>query len=173
MVVRSLLIGALAVLGAVVAAERLNALSDAQTPHPVAAVATSEPAPSAALADGGDASIAKSPDGHFWADADVDGHPVHFLIDTGATAVALTADDARTLGIDPDNLNYAYSVMTANGPARAARVKLGQVAVGRAEVSDVEAFVIDKGLQTSLLGMSYLGRLSKFEASQDAMVLKS
>ena len=103
----------------------------------------------------------------------MDGHSVHFLIDTGATAVPLTANDARNLGIDPDSLNYSYSVMTANGPARAAQVKLGQVSVGRAAVSDVDAFVIDKGLGTSLLGMSYLGRLSKFEASQDAMVLKS
>jgi aspartyl protease family protein len=64
-------------------------------------------------------------------------------------------------------------VMTANGPARAAQVKLGLVSVGRAEVSDVQAYVIDKGLETSLLGMSYLGRLAKFEATPDAMVLKS
>jgi len=63
--------------------------------------------------------------------------------------------------------------MTANGPARAAAVKLGLVSVGRAEVTDVQAYVIDKGLETSLLGMSYLGRLSKFEATQDALVLRS
>jgi aspartyl protease family protein len=173
MVVRSLLIGALAVLVAVAAAQRLNALSETEAPHPVAAVVTAEPAQPPPSESYGDASIAKSPDGHFWADAEVDGHSVHFLIDTGATAVALTANDARNLGIDPDSLNYSYSVMTANGPARAAQVKLGQVSVGRAAVSDVDAFVIDKGLGTSLLGMSYLGRLSKFEASQDAMVLKS
>ena len=63
--------------------------------------------------------------------------------------------------------------MTANGPARAAAVKLDNVAVGRAEVTGVEAFVIDKGLETSLLGMTFLGRLSKFEATPDALVLKS
>lgn len=173
MVVRSLLIGALAVLGAAAAARQLDALSQAQAPHQVAAVATAAPSPAPVALDGGEASIAKSPDGHFWADADVDGHSVHFLVDTGATAVALTANDARSLGIEPNSLTYSYSVMTANGPARAARVKLGEVSVGRAEVNDVDAFVIDQGLETSLLGMSYLGRLTKFEASQDAMVLKS
>jgi aspartyl protease family protein len=64
-------------------------------------------------------------------------------------------------------------VKTANGPEPAARVRLGVVAVGNAEVSDVDAIVIDKGLPTSLLGMTYLGRLSKFEATQDALDLRS
>ncbi|HTX51506.1 MAG TPA: TIGR02281 family clan AA aspartic protease, partial [Caulobacteraceae bacterium] len=141
---------------------------------PAAAVATVAPtAPPTPALGSGEASIAKSPDGHFWADADVDGHQLHFLIDTGATAVALTAADARSLGIDPDTLTYSYTVTTANGPARAAAVKLGLVSVGRAEVADVDAFVIDKGLETSLLGMTYLGKLSKFEATPDAMVLRS
>jgi aspartyl protease family protein len=172
--VRLLLIGACAALCAVGATQWLSTLGDS-SPHPAAvAVATSAPGGSAGTpGEDGSASIAKSGDGHFWADAVVDGHPIHFLIDTGATAVALTAADARNLGIDPDGLSYSYTVMTANGPGRAARVKLGVVSVGNAQVSDVDAFVIDKGLQTSLLGMTYLGRLSKFEASQDAMVLHS
>ena len=173
--VRLLLIGVCAALCAVGAAQWLSTLGDSPVPHPTAvAVATAAPNEAAgASGEDGSASIAKSGDGHFWADAVVDGHPVHFLIDTGATAVALTAADARNLGIDPDGLAYSYTVMTANGPGRAAHVKLGVVSVGNAQVSDVDAFVIDKGLQTSLLGMTYLGRLSKFEASQDAMVLHS
>jgi len=173
--VRFLLVGVCAALCAVGAAQWLSALGDSPAPHPTAvAVATTAPTELAGTpGEEGSASIAKSGDGHFWADAEVDGHPVHFLIDTGATAVALTAADARNLGIDPDGLSYSYTVMTANGPGRAAHVKLGVVSVGNAQVSDVDAFVIDKGLQTSLLGMTYLGRLSKFEASQDAMVLHS
>jgi aspartyl protease family protein len=173
--VRLLLIGACAALCAVGAAQWFSALGDSPAPHP-ATVAVATAAPSGSVGtpgEDGSASIAKSGDGHFWADAVVDGHPVHFLIDTGATAVALTAADARNLGLDPDGLAYSYTVMTANGPGRAAHVKLGVVSVGNAQVSDVDAFVIDKGLQTSLLGMTYLGRLSKFEASQDAMVLHS
>jgi aspartyl protease family protein len=173
--VRLLLIGACAALCAVGAAQWLNGLGDSPAPHRAAAAIMTAASTQSAGTPGedGSASIAKSGDGHFWADAQVDGHPVHFLIDTGATAVALTAADARNLGIDPDNLTYSYTVMTANGPGRAAHVKLGVVSVGNAQVADVDAFVIDKGLQTSLLGMTYLGRLSKFEASQDAMVLHS
>lgn len=175
--VRFMMIGAAAALCAMGGARLLNTVaSDRPGDPPAVAVATVAPddAPTAAPAeDPGQASIAKATDGHFWANAEVDGHPVHFLVDTGATAVALTADDARNLGIDPSMLTYQYTVMTANGPARAAQVKLGVVSVGRAQVSDVQAYVIDKGLETSLLGMSYLGRLSKFEATPDAMVLKS
>jgi aspartyl protease family protein len=174
LMVRFMMIGGLAALCAVAGARELTAMNDRAAARPAAAVATIDPSPtSQATIEPGEASIAKASDGHFWADGEVDGHPVHFLIDTGATAVALTAEDARNLGVDPDTLDYAYTVTTANGPAKAAKVKLGLVSVGRAEVADVDAFVIDHGLQTSLLGMSYLGRLAKFEATQDALVLKS
>jgi len=173
--VRILLLGLVAVLSAIGAARGLTVLSERQAAAPPAAVAVATAPPAATFVPlgSGEASIAKSPDGHFWADAQVDGHPVHFLVDTGATAVALTADDAHTLGIDPSTLTYSYTVMTANGPAHAAQVKLGLISVGRAEVDNVDAFVIDKGLETSLLGMTYLGRLSKFEATPDALVLRS
>jgi aspartyl protease family protein len=179
--VRLLVIGLVGALLAAGAAAGLNKFSDsraepAATPS-AAAMATPAPGSPPDSADvpvgSGEASIAKSNDGHFWADATVDGHQIHFLVDTGATAVALTANDARSLGIDPTSLTYNYTVTTANGPAHAAAVKLGLVSVGRAEVEDVQAFVIDSGLETSLLGMTYLGRLSKFEATPDALVLKS
>jgi aspartyl protease family protein len=172
--VRFLMIGVVAALCAMGGARLMSAAASNKADDQRAAVATLSPdASQSEPIESGEASIAKSSDGHFWADAEVDGHPVRFLVDTGATAVALTADDARNLGIDPSSLQYQYTVMTANGPARAAQVKLGLVSVGRAQISDVQAFVIDKGLGTSLLGMSYLGRLAKFEATPDAMVLKS
>jgi aspartyl protease family protein len=175
--VRFLMMGVVAALCAMGGARMLNAAAaDKGAPPSASAAAATVEAdapPPAPQSEPGEASIAKADDGHFWANADVDGHPVRFLVDTGATAIALTADDARNLGIDPSSLQYQYTVMTANGPAKAAQVRLGEVSVGRAEVSDVQAFVIDRGLQTSLLGMSYLGRLAKFEATPDAMVLKS
>jgi aspartyl protease family protein len=62
--------------------------------------------------------------------------------------------------------------MTANGPARAAKVKLDSIAVGAAQVRDVDALVIEDGLGTSLLGMTYLGRLSQFEATQTSMIFR-
>ena len=173
--VRFLVIGVIAAVCAIGAAKHLNTFGEAGAPHAATAAAvTGDQGEITSSSGNGEASIVKSPDGHFWADAQVNGgHPIHFLVDTGATAVALTARDAASLGIDPTSLNYAYTVTTANGPARAAAVKLGDISVDRADVADVQAFVIDQGLQTSLLGMTYLGRLSKFEATQDTLVLKS
>ena len=176
--VRIMVIGLVAVLSAFGLAQSLAIFGQrSQTLQQTAvAVTPATPAPTppqAAQLGPGEASIARSPDGQFWADAFVDGHPMRFLVDTGATAVALTADDARTLGVNPDSLTYSYTVSTANGQARAAPVKLGLVSVGGAEVANVDAFVIEKGLPTSLLGMTYLGRLAKVEATPQAMVLRS
>lgn len=124
------------------------------------------------VAVGQAAAISKASDGHYWADADVNGARVRLLVDTGATAVALTLDDARRLGFDPAELDYRQKVMTASGEARAAVVQLAAVSVAGAKVTNVEAMVIESGLDTSLLGMSYLGRLSKFEATRTTMILR-
>ncbi len=131
------------------------------------------PAPAAASVDDGAAQIVKAADGHFWAEAKVDGRAVRFLIDTGATAVALSQTDAKRLGIDTKSLDYNYKVMTASGQTRAASVKLASVSVAGVQVRDVDALIVEKGLETSLLGMSYLGRLSSFQATPRALVLRS
>ena len=161
---------AVATLSAVGAAQTVMVLEErahaAQTPRLAVAVAQ---APQTST---GAASITKSADGHFWAEAMVNGHAVRFLVDTGASAVALTGDDARRLGFDPAGLNYGYAVQTANGEARAARVTLPSIAIAGVRVDNVDAFVIDHGLETSLLGMTYLGRLSRIEATPTALILR-
>ena len=116
--------------------------------------------------------VAKSPDGHFWADARVDGAAVRLLVDTGSSEVTLTMADARRIGLDPDRLAYRRRVFTAAGEGAAAEVMLKRVRIGGAAVEDVHALVMRRGLATSLLGMSYLGRLSRFEATPEAMVLR-
>ena len=118
------------------------------------------------------AGVVRSPDGHYWAEGVVNSTRVRFLVDTGATAVALTQTDARRLGFDPSGLDYRYSIATANGVAHGAEVKLASVSVAGASVADVEALVIDHGLSQSLLGMTYLGRLSRFEATPDTLILR-
>jgi aspartyl protease family protein len=179
-------LAAIAVIGAVSAGASTEALlalaqnhmSAAQ--HAQAASAASAPASSAdeaaaaeiAPATGQAAEVEKGPDGHFWAEGSVNGEAVHFLVDTGASAVALTPTDAQRLGFDPATLSYTFNVTTASGQARAAHVKLASVSVAGAEVDDVDAYVIDSGLKDSLLGMSYLGRLSQFEATQNSLVLR-
>lgn len=121
---------------------------------------------------GSAAEVTRGADGHYWAEGKVNGQAVKFLVDTGATAVALTAEDAQRLGLDPMALNYQYQVTTASGQVRAAPVKLASVSIAGARVTNVDALVLERGLQTSLLGMSYLGRLSRFEATPHALILQ-
>lgn len=117
----------------------------------------------------GSGAVAKGPDGHFWADADVNGQPVRFLVDTGATAVALTPRDAARLGLKTADLKYGYNVTTAGGSSHAAAVTLASVSINGARLENVQALVVSDGLDVSLLGMSYLGRLTRFEATRDSI----
>jgi aspartyl protease family protein len=169
----------IAVIGTLCAAVAARAMLTMTPPAPSqpqvvqAAVAAAPPmVPPPPAADAGAATIAKSPDGHYWADADIDGHDVRFLVDTGASAVSLTPGDAERLGFEPGSLVYDYQVVTANGQTLAAKVKLDRISVAGAEVRNVDAYVIQQGLPTSLLGMSYLGRLSQFEATRSALILR-
>jgi aspartyl protease family protein len=170
----------LAIIGAVSAAAAAQSVAMFEHAHPTASLrpaqgvadATPAVAPAPSPAVGYSASVVKASDGHYWAEAQVDGHEVRFLVDTGASVVALTPDDAQRLGFSPQNLAYTYQITTASGVARAARVKLESVSVAGAEVHDVDAMVIESGLSTSLLGMTYLGRLSQFEATQTALILR-
>lgn len=173
---------ALSAVGAAAAVLNLDPARDAPPPAQVAvataptAVSAPEPAPKAeptpAASPHRSASIPKSADGHYWADARVNGAKVRFLVDTGATAVALSPRDAARLGFPPSSLTYGHKVMTASGEARAAKVQLASVSVDGAKVEAVDAYVIERGLDTSLLGMTYLGRLEKFEATQTALILQ-
>ena len=116
--------------------------------------------------------IAKAADGHYWAQARMNGASVRVLVDTGATAVALTPADARRLGLEPGRLDYTRRIATAAGAVRAAPVVLDRVEVAGAPVEQVSALVVERGLSTSLLGMNYLGRLSGFSADQAGLTLR-
>ncbi len=168
-------VAALSAAGAAQAVVMLNQADRAPELRSAQAAVASASVDSTASDDaatGGAARIEKSADGHYWADGKVNGQTVRFLVDTGATAVALTAEDARRLGIEPSDLNYAFQVATANGAQRAAEVRLASLSVAGARVNDVDALVIEKGLPASLLGMTYLGRLSRFEATRTSLILR-
>ena len=121
---------------------------------------------------GQSAQIARSADGHYWAEADIDGRAVRVLVDTGASVVALTRQDALRLGLRLRSTDFTQTVQTASGPVKAAPVELDHVAVAGARVDKVRALVVEKGLPHSLLGMSYLGRLSAFEARPSGLTLR-
>ncbi len=123
-------------------------------------------------AHGGAAQVLKAADGHYWAEAEIDGRAVRVLVDTGASVVALTREDALRLGLHLTPDDFTRTVQTASGPARAAAVELKSVAIAGAEVEQVQALVVESGLSQSLLGMSYLGRLSGFEATPAGLTLR-
>jgi aspartyl protease family protein len=166
-------IAVVGVLSAAASAEAVMSLDHAQRAQdtPVAA-APLQPTADLAQASPASGEVVKGADGHYWAEGDVNGQAVHFLVDTGATAVTLTAADAQRLGVTPASLSYDLKMTTANGDSRAARIKLTSVTVGGARLDNVDAVVVENGLQTSLLGMSYLGRLSRFEATPSALILQ-
>ncbi len=123
-------------------------------------------------ANGSAVALRKASDGHFWAEGKVNNTHVRFMVDTGASTVALTLNDAKRIGLDVDNLRFVVPVSTASGRVFAAPVTLDEVSIGELRISNVRALVMKKGLDTSLLGMSYLGRLSRFEASQNQLILR-
>jgi len=111
--------------------------------------------------------------GRFRVDARVNGRSLQFMIDTGASVIALTADDAAQLGIHPAESEYRVLLKTANGAVRAAPTTLDMVEVGDIVVHDVTAVVLPDGaLSENLLGMSFLSRLRHFDYSEGKMVLE-
>ena len=120
-------------------------------------------------------SLVLSPDsnGHFRVDGRVDARPLGFLVDTGASMIALTARDAETLGLHPAFNDYTITVQTANGTVRAAPVTLDRVEIGSIAIRDVAAIVMPEGaLSDNLLGMTFLSRLHRYEYSDGRMVLE-
>ena len=96
------------------------------------------------------------------------------LIDTGASIVLLSHEDALAAGLDPDNLNYSMPVTTANGRSYVAPVTLASVSIGAVGLDRVKAAVAEKGrLHSSLLGMSFLGRLQETSLRRDTMILRN
>lgn len=123
------------------------------------------------VAEGGEITLPRAPDGHYYLRLDVGGTGVDFLVDTGATSVVLSRDDARRLGFDPDALVYTGTASTANGIVRTARVTLTDVTLGPYADDRLPAWVNDGEMEGSLLGMDYLGRF-RIEIAGDVMVLR-
>ena len=129
------------------------------------------PAVADSLAEAG-VSIARSRDGHFWIDAEVNGRQIRFLVDTGASDVVLTREDADRLGILLQPQDYSLVYRTASGTTRAAPVQLDYVSFGTLHLWNVEAAVNQSNMDVSLLGQSFLSRLSGFEVSGNILTLR-
>jgi aspartyl protease family protein len=116
--------------------------------------------------------LRRGSDGHFHATLEVNGAPVRFMIDTGASDIVLARRDAERAGLAPARLDYDRRALTANGPVATARVVLDEVRLGSFADEDVPASVSAGTLDVSLLGMSYLDRFAGIEIAGDRMRLR-
>ena len=112
--------------------------------------------------------------GHFFVTAEINGRSVKAMVDTGASAVALSYEDAQSIGLRPGDLDFNIPVSTANGVAQAASVMLEKVDIDGVRVTDVEGVVLPKGvMHGTLLGMSFLNKLSSFRVEDGVLYLKN
>lgn len=132
-----------------------------------------EVAPQQGVADGsGAVTFRRSSGRHFRVAAVVDGVKLRFMVDTGASDVTLTPDDARRLGFDLRRLSFNRIYSTANGKVTGAPVRLGEVRVGPISMRNVRASVNGAPMGQSLLGMSFLDRLSSYEVRRDTLTMR-
>ena len=145
-------------------------------PHAAVAVAAAHPDTAAAQSSAAASRsvvIAPSRGGHFRVEGRVDGRRIDFMVDTGASVIALKPEDAATLGIHPVPSDYVAMVKTANGAIRVAPVELNTVEIEDLEVHNVAAIVLPAGVAPeNLLGLSFLRRLRRFEYADGKLVLE-
>jgi aspartyl protease family protein len=128
--------------------------------------------PGHVISHGRTVEVARTGAGDFDISARINGVRVPMVLDTGASSVVLTQQDAKAAGLPLEVLNYTVSIDTANGRTRAAQVTLDRLAVGGLEERSVEALIVQPGqLRTSLLGMSFLNRLQSWQVSGDRLIM--
>jgi len=127
--------------------------------------------PARGVAEGTNISFRADISGHYFVRAEVNGVPIVFMVDTGATDVAITQKDAARIGLKVAELHYDMPYDTANGTAYGARVSLNSVEIGPIKVSNIKGSVLPEGLNFSLLGMSFLNRLSGYKVVDGVLTL--
>lgn len=125
----------------------------------------------ASVVSGQGTTLDRGSDGHFYADAQVNGVTVHFLIDTGASGVALSAADARRVGLPFFSSEFAVVGRGASGDVRGKLVTLDRVSLGGKSVDNVGGAILE-GSEMSLLGQSFLSRMGTIEMTPDKMVIR-
>ncbi len=147
------------------------------TPTPASATAArtaaAHAAPAPVQAGYRSVSIPRDGRGHFLTEGRIEGQRIGFMVDTGASVVALNESSAARFGLRPSRNDYSANVTTANGTVKAAPAHLAMVEVGGLIVRDVDAMVLpDEALSENLLGLSFLSKLKRFEYANGQMVLE-
>ena len=122
--------------------------------------------------DGQEITVPRSFDGHYYLTLEVNGHPVRFMVDTGATDIVLSREDAEKSGLDMDRLIFLGQAQTANGIVQTAPVRLDSVGIGPVMDRNVRAVVNGGELHGSLLGMGYLSRFGTFLIEDSVLTLR-
>ena len=123
------------------------------------------------LLESGEVSVPRSPDGHYYLTLDVNGTPIRFVVDTGATEVVLSRQDAARAGLRPDRLAYLGRAQTANGTVTTASVRLESLELEGITDRNFPVEVNGGEMRGSLLGMRYLDRFSSVEISDGRLIL--
>ena len=148
-------------------------MADKMSPSPSAANASPRKTETVAQASSRSVSIPRDGRGHFQTDGRIEGQRVDFMVDTGASLVALNEKSAARFGLRPSRSDYNATVTTANGTIKAARTRLAMIELGGLVVRDVDAVVLpDEALSENLLGLSFLSKLKRFEYANGKMVLE-
>jgi len=151
-------------------------MADKMTPAPASATTAANkavPVETPAQAGLRSLNIPRDGRGHFKVDGRIDGQRIGFMVDTGASVVALNESTAARFGLRPTPGEYRANVSTANGTVKAAPARLAMVDLGGIIVRDVDALVLpDEALSENLLGLSFLSRLKRFEYANGTMVLE-
>jgi aspartyl protease family protein len=112
-------------------------------------------------------------DGHYHAEAEINGRSIGVLVDTGASVVALTFEDAEAAGLYMSDQDFTHRIQTANGKAKAAPVMLDRVSIGDITIRDVRAVVMEQGSMTvSLLGMTFLNEIDRVDIRSGRLILQ-
>jgi aspartyl protease family protein len=134
---------------------------------------TAAPAVTVAQATARTLSISPDTRGHFATDGRIDGQRINFMVDTGASVVALNETSDASFGLRPVPGDYTSRVTTANGTIRAARARIAMIELGGLTVRDVDALVLpDESLSENLLGLSFLSKLKRFEYANGRLMLE-
>ena len=166
MIIAAVLVG----LGTYMAqmADRMSA-----APASASAAPTKLPEQTVAQASGRSLDIPRDARGHFQTGGRIDGQRIDFMVDTGASLVALNEKSAARFGLRPSRSDYNATVTTANGTIKAARTRLAMIELGGLVVRDVDAMVLpDDALSENLLGLSFLSKLKRFEYANGRLVLE-
>lgn len=123
------------------------------------------------VVEGGETRVQMARDGHFWLRAEVNGHPANFLVDTGATLTAVSAETAVAAGLQARQSGLPVRLQTANGPIAADMTSIGELRFGNVSARGLDAIIAPGLGPTNVIGMNLLSRLSSWRVEGDTMIL--